>query len=112
MSDDEPVGLFTVNVTEGALQSPSVLVHTTPNLPFQAEQFEEHFCTAEDGTTRRIIVRSKIYRDQAGRRRAEWTPPGKDMGHGFMLCPSFVALHDPIGEVFAIMMNPPGMVIR
>src|SRR5438067_1830438 len=109
MSDDQPV-LFTVNVAEGALHTPSILVHTTPNLAFQAEQFEERFCTAVDGSTRRIIVRSNIHRFSDGHLRVEWTPPGTEIGPGITLSPSFVSVYDPTGRLVFGLMTPPRIV--
>jgi hypothetical protein len=44
-------------------------VRRTPNIPFQAEQIEER--TSGDET---VTIRTKIYRDAAGRMRFEWDP--------------------------------------
>jgi hypothetical protein len=44
-------------------------VRRTPGVPFQAEQVEEHTVGAET-----VTIRTKIYRDAAGRMRFEWDP--------------------------------------
>lgn len=81
--------------------TPAIQVFPMPGAPLFATQVEEFTHTFPDGTSSTKIIRSKIYRDAAGRMRVEWNYKGPD-GTSFPV----VYLLDPAARSITILLVP------
>jgi hypothetical protein len=55
-----------------------ILVHAQfPDVPLSIEQIEELTVQGSDGTETTVLTKGKVFRDSAGRVRADFTGPGQ-----------------------------------